>query len=144
MPAGSNAAGRERGRQLQEQARESFRALGMKWDLAQSLALPASSSPAQVWERLPSAQTRRGRSLQDCEHVDVLWTLHRADDDMIHAKTARRRRIILRLVAEARQQDASPTVAALARALAVSERTIKRDLAALRKEGHRVRLFGSR
>jgi hypothetical protein len=144
LSAKTNAAERERGQKLRELARESFRALGMAWDLAQSVVPSAVSSPTQVWERLPSVRTRRGRPLQDCEHVDVLWTLHRAEDDMIHAKAARRQRIILRLVEEARQQDASTTVAALARALSVSERTIKRDLAALRKEGHPVKLFGNK
>jgi predicted DNA-binding transcriptional regulator YafY len=45
---------------------------------------------------------------------------------------ALRRARLARLLAEARAQGGDPTVADLARALAVSSRTIQRDLAALK------------
>jgi predicted DNA-binding transcriptional regulator YafY len=48
---------------------------------------------------------------------------------------ASRQARILRLLAEAQAQGASPTEADLACALGVSERTIKRDIAALWQEG---------
>ncbi|RLC91285.1 MAG: hypothetical protein DRI79_03270 [Chloroflexi bacterium] len=59
-------------------------------------------------------------------------------------KVACRRHRLLRLLREAADQAAAPTVPALAAALDVSERTVKRDLAALRAAGHDVHTRGSR
>ena len=48
----------------------------------------------------------------------------------------------MRLVQEAQEQAAAPTVGHLALALGVSDRTIKRDLAALRDSGHIIATRG--
>jgi len=66
------------------------------------------------------------------------------EDEEIAAKGARRQHRLQRLVQEAQDQGASPTVDDLAGVLDVSRATIKRDLAALRRAGHRVRTRGSR
>ena len=74
-----------------------------------------------------------GRALADDELVDVTWTLETAADRHIANKTQRRRRQLLRLLTEAQAQGAVPAYPHLAEALAVSERTIMRDMAALRQ-----------
>ena len=70
----------------------------------------------------------------DDELVDVTWTVETATDRHIANKVQRRRRQILRLLTEAQAQDAVPAYPHLADALAVSERTIIRDMAALRQK----------
>jgi DNA-binding transcriptional ArsR family regulator len=57
---------------------------------------------------------------------------------------ARRQARIQRLLQEAAEQGATPTVGDLAAALAVSEPTVRRDLSALRRAGHPVKTRGSR
>ena len=74
----------------------------------------------------------------------MTWTIAAPEDDEVAGKAARRRHRLLRLLREADAQSAAPTVTALAQALGVSERTVKRDLAALRAAGHAVRTRGSR
>lgn len=93
---------------------------------------------------LPHAAAPTGRPLREEECIDVIWTVAAPEDDEIAGKVARRRRRILRLLREAAEQSAAPTLEDLAEALGVSERTIKRDLAALRAEGHDVQTRGSR
>jgi len=78
------------------------------------------------------------------EWVEVSWTLATPEDDKIPNDTDRRRHRILRLLRQAAEQSAAPTVEALADALDVSPRTIKRDLAALRATGHPVPTRGAR
>ena len=94
--------------------------------------------------RLPRADAPRGRPLRDDEYVTVAWTPTAPEDDEISPKIARRRHRLLRLLREAEEQGASPTVDDLAKALAVSPTTLKRDLAALRREGHPLKTRGSR
>jgi biotin operon repressor len=76
-----------------------------------------------------------GRPLTDADLVDVRWTVHAPADDTILDKTDRRRHILQRLLSQAREQNAAPTDADLARALGVSRRTIERDMAALQAAG---------
>ena len=100
--------------------------------------------PPRSTVRLPCAGAPTGRPLRDDEWVEILWTVTEAEDDTISDKAACRLQRILRLLREAKEQSAAPTVDALAIALDVSKATIKRDLAALRQSGHAVKTRGSR
>jgi len=82
--------------------------------------------------------------LWDDEWVEVTWTVSAPEDEVIRGKVARRRHRLLRLLREAAEQGAAPTVQHLARALDASARTIKRDIAVLRAEGHSVSTRGRR
>ena len=92
----------------------------------------------RVWVEMPAAS---GSGL-----TPVLWTVDSGEDDAAYAASEGpvrlRRRRILRLLAEAEAQGASPTEAHLAEALGVSARTIRSDISALRREGHRIRTAG--
>ncbi|HHS97626.1 MAG TPA: tetratricopeptide repeat protein [Chloroflexi bacterium] len=103
-----------------------------------------AASPRRVVFRLPVASAPTGRPLRDDEWVEVTWTVDAPEDRAISGKVARRRHRLLRLLEEAREQGAAPTVAHLAEALGVSERTLKRDLAALRAAGHPIPTRGQR
>lgn len=75
---------------------------------------------------LPLKTAPTGRPLHPWEEVAVLWELPEgppADRDR-----AARRRALLALIEQAHAQEAAPTLAALAQALAVSAATISRDL----------------
>ena len=74
-----------------------------------------------------------GRPLQANEYVAVTWTVTSPEDDYVDGKTSRRRRRLQRLMHQAYEQQGSPTVVELAHALKVSSKTIRRDLATLRK-----------
>jgi tetratricopeptide (TPR) repeat protein len=95
--------------------------------------LQARSRGRSVQVRLPRADAPLGRPLRDDEYTTVVWTVA-APEDADRKKVARRRRRILRLLQEARAQGAAPTYGHLAQALCVSQRTIERDMAALRRE----------
>lgn len=90
----------------------------------------------QIMVRLPRADAPLGRPLGDDEFVLVTWTVTAAEDARVPGKTARRRQRILRLLAEAQAQGATPRDEDLAAALAVSLPTLRRDMAALRAAGH--------
>ena len=94
--------------------------------------------------RLPAADAPVGRPLCDEEYISVAWTVSAPEDEEISSKVKRRRHRLLRLLRQAEEQGASPTVDDLAAALAVSQATLKRDLATLRREGHVIRTRGSR
>jgi len=100
--------------------------------------------PRRVIRRLPREGAPTGRALHDDEWVEVIWTVEDGGDDAVVGKVARRRHRLLRLLREAGEQGAAPTVDDLADALGVSRATIKRDLAALRRAGHEIRTRGSR
>ena len=109
---------------------------------------------------LPRADAPTGRPLRDDEYVEVTWTVAAPEDDEVSGKAwpelglnavegqsqrvARRRHRLLRLLRQAREQGAAPTVDDLAAALEMSRATIKRDLAALRQAGHAAQTRGSR
>jgi len=97
-----------------------------------------------VEARLAAASAPTGRPLRDEERVLVRWTVAAAEDENYSLGPARRRHRLLRLLEQAAAQSAAPTVTELASALAASERTIKRDLAALRAAGHEVHTRGAR
>jgi hypothetical protein len=93
---------------------------------------------------LPLKSAPTGRPLRDDEWVPVEWTVHHPEDTALSGKANRRQTQILRLVRVAETQNAAPTIAALAAALKVTPRTIKRDLAALRAAGHHLITRGTR
>jgi hypothetical protein len=82
------------------------------------------------------------------ETVAVTWTVDAGEADAAVANrqgtVALRRYRLQRLLAEAAAAAGEPTVADLAGALDVSARTIRTDLAMLRRQGHDVRTRGSR
>jgi len=92
---------------------------------------------------LPCADAPLGRPLLASEWVEITWTANTPEDEKFEGKTERRQHQLLRLVQEAQEQAAAPTVGHLAKALGVSDRTIKRDLAALRDSGHIVATRGA-
>ncbi|MBN2006227.1 MAG: tetratricopeptide repeat protein [Anaerolineae bacterium] len=104
-----------------------------------------ASRPCQVGARLPHINAPiAGRTLRNDEWVNVVWTIAAPEDGEIADKVTRRRRQLLRLLHEAAEQSAAPTIEALSSALEVAPRTIKRDLAALRAQGHNVHTRGGR
>ncbi len=62
------------------------------------------------------------------EEITVIWTLVKPEDELLPTPTARRRHVLARLLTEAAAQDTIPTHDQLAAVLAVSRRTILRDL----------------
>jgi len=141
----TDADGVRRGTALVDEARTLFRRLGMAGDLTWLEAeVTALLQPGRVSVRLPAAGAPTGRPLREDEWVEVVWTVAALEDETIAGKVARRRHRLLRLLREAKEQGAAPTVDDLAAALEVSRATIKRDLAALRRAGHEVRTRGSR
>lgn len=93
---------------------------------------------------LPREGVPTGRPLLQNEYTPVTWTLDAPGDRTITNKVARRQHRLLRLLREAREQDATPTIDDLARALEASPGTVKRDLSSLRQAGHEIRTRGSR
>jgi DNA-binding SARP family transcriptional activator/tetratricopeptide (TPR) repeat protein len=104
----------------------------------------ASDPTRRITVRLPSRSAPIGRPLKDGEFVTVSWTISAPEDGAIAKRTDRRQFRLLRLLREADEQGAAPTLDDLAAALDASQPTIKRDLAALRLSGHEVRTRGSR
>ncbi len=106
--------------------------------------LQARQYGSQIIVSLPRAGAPTGRPLRDDEWVQVAWTVAAPEDEAVAGKVARRHHRLLRLLREAAEQGAAPTVPDLAAALGVGVRTIKRDLATLRAAGHEVTTRGSR
>lgn len=100
--------------------------------------------PRRLALRLPRAGTPTGRPLHDSEYVTFTWTVDAPEDGAVTGGTGRRQARLERLLREAADQGATPTIDDLAAALAVSPPTIRRDLAALRRAGHLVQTRGSR
>ncbi|MGA7096004.1 MAG: HTH domain-containing protein, partial [Acidimicrobiia bacterium] len=85
-----------------------------------------------------------GRSLGAEDLLNVVWTVEHPDDHRADLAHERRQQQILRLLSEAQQAGAIPTIEHLAKALGVSGSTVRRDLTALRKAGHDVMTRGQR
>ncbi len=100
--------------------------------------------PRRLAVRLPRAGAPTGRPLRDDEYVDVTWTVETPEDEAVAGNADRRQARLSRLLGEAAEQGAAPTVDDLAAALAVSQPTVRRDLAALRRAGRPVETRGSR
>ncbi|HSM02565.1 MAG TPA: AAA family ATPase [Acidimicrobiia bacterium] len=116
-------------------------------------SVPANRAIAEGWRerqpdvvlvRLPSNDAPAGRTLTPDDFLQVEWTIHDPSDKDIDDRLERRRRRIVRLIDEAEQQNAAPTVDDLANAIGASSATIRRDLAALRAAGERAATRGSR
>lgn len=101
-------------------------------------------SPRQIEVMLPAMGSPLGRPLAAGELVHVIWTVAHPDDEEIPSPVERRRRRLQRLVTEARNQGALPSIEQLAEALGVSASTVGRDLKALREAGCRLATRGTR
>lgn len=100
--------------------------------------------PPLTTARLPRVGTPISRAPRDDEWVEVHWLVSAAEDNVITDKVARRHKRLLRLLQQAEEQGAAPTVTDLAMALEAAPATIKRDLAALRRAGHSISTRGNR
>jgi DNA-binding SARP family transcriptional activator len=104
--------------------------------------------PGQVRCRLARLGVPGGRLLREEERAVILWTVQAGAGDTAllerAGKAGLRRQRILRLLGEARAQGGDPSEADLARALGVSVRTLRSDVAALREKGWPVRTRGTR
>ncbi|MBW3667519.1 MAG: DUF1670 domain-containing protein, partial [Actinobacteria bacterium] len=101
-------------------------------------------APSTVQAMVPAVEAPIGRPLDDCDLRPVTWTVIHPEDEMIGSPVERRRRRVLRLLGEAEQAGASPSIDQLAEVLGVSGSTVRRDLDALRRSGHRVITRGRR
>jgi hypothetical protein len=102
--------------------------------------------PGQIRQVIAASGAPHGRSLDQTKMVEVTWTLDAGEEDLEvlrkHDAVALRQVRILRLVEEALDQGGEPTQEDLAKALGVSARTIRSDIAALEAQGHRVATRG--
>jgi tetratricopeptide (TPR) repeat protein len=108
------------------------------------LAAWTAIHPSPITVHLPRADAPIGRPLHDDEWVEVHWSAAEPEDAAIPGKVARRHKRILRLLHQAEEQGAAPTIDDLAAALDVGKATIKRDLTALRRSGHSIDTRGSK
>lgn len=101
-----------------------------------------SLTPHKMHIHLPSSQAPTGRPLESHELRPVEWTVHDPEDDAVASVVERRRLRLLRLIDEADASGARASIEQLARALGVSDSTIRRDLTALRERGYSVATRG--
>ncbi len=124
--------------------------VGLDHDVAARswVAVPEHACIAESYERhfartvevqLPAASAPTGRPLTEDDFVDVVWAVSRPDDWKTNEPGERRIARIGRLAQEAVDQGALARIVDLAQTLAVSERTIKRDLAEMRRRGWQPR-----
>jgi len=102
--------------------------------------------PGQIRQVIAAAGAPHGRPLRETELVEVVWTIKAGEEDLEVLRedgpqTLRRIRI-LRLVDEALDQGGEPTQEDLGKALGVTARTIRSDIAALEAGGYRVATRG--
>jgi DNA-binding SARP family transcriptional activator/DNA-binding transcriptional ArsR family regulator len=107
-----------------------------------AMAKRLTPTTIEVW--LPLEGTPTGRPLQAEELCSVTWTVDHPDDAQIESPIERRQARLVRLIAEAEAGGTSPTTEQLARTLGVSASTVRRDLNALRDDGHTVSTRGGR
>jgi DNA-binding transcriptional ArsR family regulator len=101
-------------------------------------------APRTVEVHLPAVEAPTGRPLEDDETRRVVWTIDHPEDARFASPIDRRRHRLLRLLTEADDRGAVPAIEQVAAALEVSDSTVRRDLAALREEGHMVTSRGQR
>jgi len=104
--------------------------------------------PGQIRQVIAAAGAPHGRPLRETEMMEVIWTVKAGEEDQEvlneQGPQALRRVRILRLVDEALAQGGEPTQEDLAKALGVTARTIRSDVAALEADGYRVATRGKR
>ncbi len=126
--------------------REKYRT-GRRFNRAITEALAGLPPAGRLRVRLArtDAPTHRRPTVE--ETIVLTWTVDAGAADAAvleqEGQVALRRHRLLRLLAEAEAAAARPTIADLAGALDVSPRTIRTDLAELRREGHAARTRGS-
>jgi hypothetical protein len=102
--------------------------------------------PGQMRQVIAAAGAPHGRPLCETDMVEVTWTLDAGEEDLEvlsqHDASALRQVRILRLVDEALDQGGEPTQEDLAKALGVTSRTIRLDIAVLEAAGYRVATRG--
>jgi hypothetical protein len=103
-----------------------------------------SRRPRTQVVRLAASAAPSGRTLGPDDYIDIEWTVHDPTDDLIADRITRRRTRLLRLMAEAAEKGAAPTVADLAAATESSSATVRRDLSALRNAGEQIATRGER
>lgn len=102
--------------------------------------------PGQIRQILAVAEAPHGCPLEEIEMVEVTWTVDAgAEDKETLAELGRvglRQKRILRLIDEALEQGGEPTQEDLGKALGVTARTIRSDIATLKKDGHQIATRG--
>lgn len=105
-----------------------------------------SIRPGQIKEIVLAKDVSSGKSLSELKKVEVILTLDAKDDDLDvlskYGRTRLREIRILRIAEEALDQGGILTQEDLSRTLAVDVRTIKRDIARLRRAGYLVHTRG--
>jgi transcription initiation factor IIE alpha subunit len=96
--------------------------------------------PGQIRQVVAASNAVHGPPLVQTDMITVTWTIDAGEEDLTvlreHGHVALRRIRILRLIEEALEQSGVPTQEDLARALQVSVRTIRTDIAALKAAGY--------
>jgi biotin operon repressor len=108
------------------------------------VAAASRIAPHIVEVMLPRADAPTGRPLTAEDLQVVRWTVDHPEDDCITSPIDRRRHRLLRLLDEAEVEGAATSIDDLAGALSVSDSTVRRDLSALRKQGHQIVTRGQR
>jgi len=102
--------------------------------------------PGQIRQVVAASNAVHGPPLAQTDMVTVTWTIDAGVEDLTvlreHDHVALRRVRILRLIEEALEQGGVPTQEDLARALQVSVRTIRTDIAALKAAGYAITTRG--
>ena len=102
--------------------------------------------PGQIRQVIAASSAPHGCPLRQADMVEVTWTLDAGEEDLEvlkeHDRIALRRVRILRLTEGARDQGGLATEEDLAKALSVTARTIRSDIAALEAEGHCIATRG--
>jgi hypothetical protein len=102
--------------------------------------------PGQIRQVVAASSAVHGPPLAQTDMVTVTWTIDAGEEDLTvlreYDHVALRRVRILRLIEEALEQGGVPTQEDLARALQVSVRTIRADIAALKATGYAVTTRG--
>jgi hypothetical protein len=102
--------------------------------------------PGQIRQVIAASGASHGRPLHETEMVEVVWTIKAGEEDLEvlkeHGPMALRQVRILRLVNEALDQGGEPTQEDLGKALGVTDRTIRSDVAVLEAKGYRIATRG--